>query len=237
MTISDMVYSDHHFFDRRRGPVKSVISSMNHKTSASTKANPQRKTHSYCVIESPVGRLLLAGNAQALTHVSFQDGRRPTKPDTQWTYSETPFHKSIQQLNEYFSGKRKTFTIKLAPEGTPFQRKVWDALQTIPYGRTLSYGQIANAIGKPQAVRAVGAANGQNPLSIVIPCHRVIGSNGKLVGFGGGLSIKEALLSHERRHAQAVSFTPPSFVHPAPSSDCFGAQEWAQRSRVNTSEV
>lgn len=237
MTIPDMVYSAHHFFDRRQGPVKSVISSINHKTSASTKANPRRKAHYYCVIESPVGRLLLAGNAQALTHLSFQDGRHPTKPDPRWTYSETPFHKSIQQLHEYFSGKRKTFKINLAPEGTPFQRKVWDALQTIPYGRTLSYGQIANAIGKPQAVRAVGAANGQNPLSIVIPCHRVIGSNGKLVGFGGGLSIKEALLSHERRGAQAVSFIPPSSVHPAPSSDCFGAREWAQRSRANTSEV
>ena len=179
-------------------------SSINRQPSASTKTNPQRKAHYYCVIESPVGRLLLAGNAQALTHVSFQDGRHPTRPDPQWTYSETPFQTSIQQLNEYFSGKRKTFKIKLAPEGTPFQRKVWEALQTIPYGHTLSYGQIANAIGKPQAVRAVGAANGRNPLSIVIPCHRVIGSNGKLVGFGGGLSIKEALLSHERRRAQTV---------------------------------
>ena len=213
-----------------------MISSINRQTSASAKAHPQKARY-YCVIESPVGRLLLAGNAQALTHVSFQDGRRSTQPDPQWTYSETPFQKSIQQLHEYFSGKRKTFKIKLAPEGTPFQRKVWDALQTIPYGRTLSYGQIANAIGKPQAVRAVGAANGQNPLSIVIPCHRVIGSNGKLVGFGGGLPIKEALLSHERRHSQAVSFIPPSSVHPAPSSDGVGAREWAQRSRVNTSEV
>lgn len=213
-----------------------MLSSINRQTSASAKAHPQ-KTRYYCVIESPVGKLLLAGNAQALTHVSFQDGRRSTQPDPQWTYSETPFQKSIQQLHEYFSGKRKTFKIKLAPEGTPFQRKVWDALQTIPYGRTLSYRQIANAIGKPQAVRAVGAANGQNPLSIVIPCHRVIGSNGKLVGFGGGLPIKEALLSHERRHSQAVSFIPPSSVHPAPSSNGVGAREWAQRSRVNTSEV
>ena len=211
-----------------------MVSSLNRHTSASAKAHHQKARY-YCVIESPVGRLLLAGNAQALTHVSFQDGRHPTEPDPQWTYSETPFQTSIQQLNEYFAGKRKTFKIKLAPEGTPFQRNVWDALQTIPYGRTLSYGQIANAIGKPQAVRAVGAANGQNPLSIVIPCHRVIGSNGKLVGFGGGLSVKEALLSHERRHSQAVSFSPPS--SPAPSSDGFGAREWAQRSRVNTSEV
>lgn len=143
----------------------------------------------------------MAGNAQALTHLSFQDGRHPLKPDPRWIYSETPFRKSIQQLNEYFSGRRKTFKLNLALEGTPFQQRVWKALQTIPYGRTLSYGQIAHAIGRPKAVRAVGAANGRNPVSIVIPCHRVIGSNGKLVGYGGGLFIKEALLSHEHRLA------------------------------------
>jgi methylated-DNA-[protein]-cysteine S-methyltransferase len=106
----------------------------------------------------------------------------------------------MRQLTEYFSGKRKTFTITLAPQGTPFQQRVWQALQSIPYGRTLSYGQIAKAIGKPKAARAVGAANGQNPVSIIVPCHRVIGSNGKLVGYGGGLSIKEALLAHESKH-------------------------------------
>ncbi len=160
----------------------------------------RRDAVSYCVMESPVGRLLLAGNARTLTHLSFQDGRHPLTPDRRWTYSETPFQRPIRQLLEYFSGKRKTFTIKLAPQGTPFQQRVWQALQSIPYGRTLSYGQIAKAIGKPKAARAVGAANGQNPVSIIAPCHRVIGSNGKLVGYGGGLSIKEVLLTLESRH-------------------------------------
>ena len=160
----------------------------------------------YYVMRSPVGRILLAGSARALTHLSFQDGRHPINPDRRWTYSETPFRQPIRQLNEYFSGKRKTFTIKLAPQGTPFQQKVWQALRAIPYGRTLSYGQIAKAIGKPKAARAVGAANGQNPVSIIVPCHRVIGSNGKLVGYGGGLSIKETLLTHESTpHRKAPS--------------------------------
>ena len=167
---------------------------------APAKRHVRRDAVSYCVMQSPVGRILLAGNAQALTHLSFQDGRHPIDPDPRWTYSDKPFQRSIRQLNEYFSGKRKTFTIKLAPQGTPFQQRVWQALQTIPYGRTLSYGQIAKVIGKPKASRAVGAANGQNPVSIIVPCHRVIGSNGKLVGYGGGLSIKETLLAHESRH-------------------------------------
>ena len=164
------------------------------------KKHLQRDAVSYCVMPSPVGRILLAGNARILTHLSFQDGRHPTVPDPRWTYSEKPFQRPMRQLKEYFSGKRKTFTITLAPQGTPFQQRVWQALQTIPYGRTLSYGQIAKAIGKPKAARAVGAANGQNPISIIVPCHRVIGSNGKLVGYGGGLSIKETLLAHEGRH-------------------------------------
>lgn len=155
---------------------------------------------SYCVVQSPVGRILLAGNARVLTHLSFQDGRHPINPDPRWTYTEKPFQRPIRQLDEYFSGKRKTFTITPAPQGTPFQQRVWQALRTIPYGRTSSYGQIAKAIGKPKAARAVGAANGQNPVSIIVPCHRVIGSNGKLVGYGGGLSIKDALLVHESNH-------------------------------------
>lgn len=177
-----------------------MSSSSNRTNSFSAQSNPQRKTRHYCIIKSPVGRLLLAGDARALTHLSFQDGRHPLEPDTQWIYSETPFQRPIQQLKEYFSGKRKTFTINLVSKGTPFQQQVWQALLSIPYGHTLSYGQIAQAIGKPKAVRAVGAANGQNPVSIIVPCHRVIGSNGKLVGYGGGLSIKEALLTHENHH-------------------------------------
>lgn len=175
-------------------------SASTRQPSVSAPRRARREMTSYCVIQSPVGRLLLAGNARALTHISFQDGRHPITPDPEWTYSETPFHHAIRQLKEYFSGKRKTFTIKLASKGTPFQQQVWQALRAIPYGHTQSYGQIAKAIGKPKAVRAVGAANGQNPVSIIVPCHRVIGSNGKLVGYGGGLSIKETLLDHENQH-------------------------------------
>ncbi len=171
--------------------------SNNRQRSSSGKGGPHRGAAYYCVMKSPVGRLLLAGTARALTHISFQDGRHPIKPDPRWTYADGPFQQPIRQLKEYFSGKRKTFRIRLAPQGTPFQLKVWQALRAIPYGHTTSYGQIAKAIGKPRAARAIGAANGRNPLSIIVPCHRVIGSNGQLVGYGGGLSIKEALLTHE----------------------------------------
>lgn len=154
----------------------------------------------YCVMNSPIGKLLLAGNQKGLSLVCFQDGAHPMTPDPSWTYDEKPFKKSTSQLKAYFAGRRKTFTVGLNPEGTSFQLRVWKRLQAIPYGRTVSYGEIAKAIRKPQASRAVGAANGQNPLSIVIPCHRVIGSTGRLVGYGGGLDIKETLLSLERRH-------------------------------------
>lgn len=172
--------------------------SRHHPVPAKTRV--RRGAVSYCIVESPVGRLLLAGNARALTHLSFQDGRHPIDPDPRWIYAEQPFQRPIRQLKEYFSGKRKTFAVALAPQGTLFQQRVWQALRAIPYGQTLSYGQIAKAVGKPKASRAVGAANGQNPISIIVPCHRVIGSNGKLVGYGGGLSIKETLLAHESSH-------------------------------------
>lgn len=173
--------------------------SINYQRASPGNDNPQCDATHYCILESPVGKLLLAGHAKALTHVSFQDGRHPLTPDRQWIRSELPFRKPVRQLNEYFAGKRKTFQVNLDPKGTPFQLKVWQALRNIPYGHTASYGQIAQAIGRPGAARAIGAANGQNPLSIIVPCHRVIGSNGKLVGYGGGLPIKEALLSHETR--------------------------------------
>jgi len=152
----------------------------------------------YCIIPSPVGDLLLAGNRQALHHLSFQEGKHPTVVPPHWIQDRKPFRDVIHQLAEYFSGTRTTFHVSLCPQGTPFQRQVWQALTTIPYGQTASYGDIARSIGKPAASRAVGAANGQNPLSIIVPCHRVIGHSGKLVGYGGGLPIKEKLLSLER---------------------------------------
>lgn len=154
----------------------------------------------YCVIDSPVGKLLLAGKNQCLELLSFQNGKHPTKLEASWINDERPFKETIRQLKAYFSGTLKKFTLKTAPQGTPFQRQVWLALRAIPYGKTLSYGDIAKAIGKPKASRAVGAANGKNPISIIVPCHRVIGSTGKLVGYGGGLPIKETLLTLEGKY-------------------------------------
>ena len=154
----------------------------------------------YCVIRTRIGELLLGGDAKrGLRMVSFQDGVDPVTPDHDWAYDEKPFRDAISQLEDYFTGSRRKFTLKLNLDGTVFQKKVWKQLQAIPYGRTVSYGQIAQAIGNPRASRAVGAANGKNPLSIVIPCHRVIGSTGRLVGFSSGIRIKEALLRHEQR--------------------------------------
>lgn len=118
-----------------------------------------------------------------------------------WVRVDAAFDDLRTQLDEYFAGIRTDFDLPLNPSGTPFQLRVWEALRTIPYGETMSYGQIAAAIGKPGAFRAVGAANGQNPISIVVPCHRVIGSQGSLTGYGGGLQAKQWLLSHEAAHA------------------------------------
>ena len=126
--------------------------------------------------------------------------RREPEPD--WIYSEKPFADAREQLTAYFAGKRQSFDLPLQPHGTEFQLQVLEELQKIPYGTTASYGEIAQRIGRPKAVRAVGAANGRNPLPIVIPCHRVIGSSGDLTGFGGGLPTKEALLRLELEHSQ-----------------------------------
>jgi methylated-DNA-[protein]-cysteine S-methyltransferase len=144
-----------------------------------------------------VGKLLLAGDEQGLQQVDFQDGPHPAKLEPDWKEDKKPFHAVIAQLREYFEGKRHSFDLRLAPEGTDFQLKVWRALRGIPYGETWSYGRLARRIGKPTASRAVGAANGQNPLPIIVPCHRVIGADGSLTGFGGGLKIKQKLLELE----------------------------------------
>ena len=126
--------------------------------------------------------------------------RREPEPD--WIYSEKPFGAAREQLTAYFDGDLQSFDLHLRPNGTEFQKRVLEELQKIPYGTTTSYGDIAKKIGNPKAVRAVGAANGRNPIPIIIPCHRVIGSSGDLVGFGGGLPTKEALLRHEMEHSQ-----------------------------------
>lgn len=148
-------------------------------------------------LDSPIGRLLLAGDGESLIQVCFQSGPRPQHPADGWVADATPFRLAIAQLGEYFAGRRQKFDLPLAPRGTDFQRRVWRALTEIPYGRTISYGELARRIGQPSASRAVGLANGANPLPIVVPCHRVIGADGSLTGFGGGLPIKRKLLALE----------------------------------------
>jgi methylated-DNA-[protein]-cysteine S-methyltransferase len=152
----------------------------------------------YTTIDSPVGRLFLAGDASALRVLWFVGGRHEVAPDPAWTESARPFADVVAQLEAYFTGRLRAFEVNVEPAGTPFQRRVWRALQDIPYGDTTSYGQLARRLGNPQAVRAVGLANGANPISIIVPCHRVIGANGSLTGYGGGLSVKRALLALER---------------------------------------
>ncbi len=156
----------------------------------------------YCYLDTPIGELLLAGEEDALCLVGFPEGSMRREPEPDWIYSEKPFGAAREQLTDYFAGNLQSFDLKLRPVATEFQRKVLDELQKIPYGTTTSYGDIAKKIGNPKAMRAVGAANGRNPIPIIIPCHRVIGSSGDLVGFGGGLPTKEALLRHEMEHSQ-----------------------------------
>lgn len=151
----------------------------------------------YCWFNSPIGKLLLAGDEQGLQRLGFPQGKGHVAPESDWVENDNFFTEVKRQLNAYFDGELKEFSLALAPRGTEFQLRVLDALQRIPFGETCSYGELARVIGKPNASRAVGAANGRNPLPIVIPCHRVIGSNGTLTGFGGGLDVKQFLLNLE----------------------------------------
>ncbi|MCU7920654.1 MAG: methylated-DNA--[protein]-cysteine S-methyltransferase [Candidatus Thiodiazotropha sp. (ex Dulcina madagascariensis)] len=146
---------------------------------------------------TPIGKLLLAGNEEHLKLLGFPNGSRARRHEPRWQKSLAPFRAAIQQLDEYFAGDREQFDLSLAPQGTDFQRQVWQALCDIPYGETWSYGQLAKYIGRPKASRAVGAANGLNPIPVIIPCHRVVGCNGKLTGFGGGIETKAFLLNLE----------------------------------------
>jgi methylated-DNA-[protein]-cysteine S-methyltransferase len=152
----------------------------------------------YRFLDTPVGGLLLARDDAGLRLIHFQSGRRPQQPEPTWQRRDEHFDDVVVQLEEYFAGRRRRFDLPLAPEGTPFQERVWRALLDIPYGETISYGELASRIGQRSASRAVGLANGRNPLPIVIPCHRVIGAGGKLTGYGGGLPIKQQLLTLER---------------------------------------
>ncbi len=153
----------------------------------------------YTYMKSPNGTILLARSDAGLTHINFQEGKHKVQPGVSWRREDGPLLEAIDQLRAYFDGTRQAFDLPLAPDGTSFQQKVWRALQKIPCGETITYGELAARIGRPTASRAVGAANGQNPLPIVIPCHRVIGADGKLTGYAGGLKIKKALLDHEQR--------------------------------------
>jgi methylated-DNA-[protein]-cysteine S-methyltransferase len=159
---------------------------------------------SYAQIPSPVGPLLLAADDTGLRQIEFVNGRHPVQPNPPWPHDQTLLHEPIRQLRAYFAGELEAFDLPLAPHGTPFQLNVWRRLCEIPYGETISYGELARRVGNPNASRAVGLANGSNPIAIVIPCHRVIGSNGKLTGYGGGLPIKEKLLALERRQLRLL---------------------------------
>jgi methylated-DNA-[protein]-cysteine S-methyltransferase len=151
---------------------------------------------SYTILGSPIGELLLVGAGGAIHGLSMLGGR-PPQIDPAWEPAEEPFAEAAAQLGEYFAGRRRDFDLALAMGGTPFQRRVWEELRAIPYGDTISYGELARRIGRPSAVRAVGGANRRNPIAVIVPCHRVIGADGTLTGFGGGIDRKRALLDLE----------------------------------------
>lgn len=151
------------------------------------------------IVESPIGPLTLGGNDEFLTQLRMQDGAHAPVDIGQWPQDNRSFGDVVELLAAYFDGERVDFDVKLHLEGTPFQQQVWQALGEIPYGETWSYGKLAAHIGNPAASRAVGLAIGRNPIAIIVPCHRVIGANGSLTGFGGGLDRKQALLNLERQ--------------------------------------
>jgi methylated-DNA-[protein]-cysteine S-methyltransferase len=155
-------------------------------------------------IESPVGPLTLAGRDGRLMHLRMVDQTYEPSHDG-WESSESAFEDAVAQLEAYFDGELMEFDLDLDLVGTAFQRRVWEALLTIPYGQTRSYGQIAEQIGSPSASRAVGLANGHNPIGIIVPCHRVIGANGSLTGYGGGLDRKRSLLALEKNRVSPVA--------------------------------
>ncbi len=160
----------------------------------------------YRKINSPIGELLLVGTDNVLEMVGLPEGKGMVRVLSDWRPSSFAFDEAVRQLDEYFSGRRKVFDLELRPRGTLFQLAVLEGIALVPYGKTQSYQEIANVVGRPRAVRAVGAAIGRNPLPIVIPCHRVIGSDGGLTGFAGGLAAKRHLLGLESEEFQLLSF-------------------------------
>jgi len=161
----------------------------------------------YAKLESPIGQLLIGASDDGAikylrtpTEGRYTDAKTqgPFRIPAQWREDPQTLADALRQLREYFAGTRHEFDLNLDPDGTPFQKKVWEALQRIPYGITTSYGELAKSLGRPSASRAVGAANGKNPIAIVVPCHRVIGKDGSLTGYAGGLPVKRALLELEK---------------------------------------
>ena len=161
-----------------------------------------RETTYYAYFDSPIQSLLLTSDGASLTGLFMVEQKHGPEIGADWMEDQdaAPFAETKRQLTEYFAGTRREFDVPLLPQGTEFQRKVWTELQNIPYGATLSYGALAQKVGSPNASRAVGLANGRNPISIIVPCHRVVGANGKLTGYGGGLPRKAALLALEEEN-------------------------------------
>ena len=174
------------------------------KTGMETVRQPQRTSNYWTTLQSPFGKLLLTAKETFLTGLYLPKSQGTFEIQPGWIAGGEagPLRKAFEQLEAYFAGSLKQFELPLDTGGTPFQRRVWTELQKIPYGQTISYGELASRIGNPKASRAVGLANGQNPISIIIPCHRVIGSNGSLTGFGGGLTVKRFLLDLESRQSR-----------------------------------
>ncbi len=164
------------------------------------------RTHT--VVESPIGPLTLVARDRVLIGLYMREHRHRPEKSTFGAATDDGFADAIQQLDEYFRGERTGFDLPMTPQGTPFQAKVWQALRGIPYGEKVTYGQLATTIGRPTASRAVGLATGRNPISVVVPCHRVVGSNGKLTGYGGGIERKRLLLEHERQRTQPTLASP-----------------------------
>ncbi len=170
---------------------------------------PQPGPTRFTRVPSPIGELLLAGDGEALTGLWMRPDAHPGPDPSGWIRDDGLFREARRQLDAYFGGDLREFDLPLAPAGSRFQRAVWQALLTIPYGATRTYGAIARQVGRPDRARAVGAANGRNPISIVIPCHRVTGAGGDLVGYGGGLPRKAWLLSLERTGRPSRPLTLP----------------------------
>ena len=154
----------------------------------------------YQYMKSPVGKLLVAGDEKGLHLINFPRNGKPSLPESEWKENPKPLQEVMRQIEAYFAGKLKAFSLDICLNVTPFQKKVLTALRRVPYGQTISYGELAKKIGNPKASRAVGQANARNPIPIVIPCHRVIGCSGKLTGFGGGISVKQSLLDLEKQY-------------------------------------